>query len=195
MSEPSRVIGLTGQIASGKGEVAKILHRQGAEVIDVDKLAHQLYKPQTQVWQNLVRAFGSKILKRGGEVNRKRLAELAFSHKSRLQELNRIVHPFLKEAVIQKIEEAKHKGKRLIVVDGAVLKEIGLLDYIDEVWVVMASQKIRLKRLLNLGFNKKEAILRLRSQASQEEYRKIADVVILNNGTLKQLHAKIQACL
>ena len=168
-----KIIGLTGPIGSGKNEAAKILYKEGAFIIDVDKVAYTLYGPQLRVWGQLVKAFGSKILNQGGGINRKKLGEIVFSDKRKLRELDRIVHPRLKEAIIQIAEEArqKAKGKRqeaegIIVINAAVLKEIGLIDYVDEVWVVLASAEKRLKRLVRAGFSKEEARRRVESQAS-----------------------------
>ena len=190
-----KVIGLTGPMGAGKDEVVKILRRHMALVIDADEVAHTLYVPQSPVWQELVKTFGSKILMRGGKVNRHKLAEIVFSDKRKLRELNRLVHPYLKQAIIEKIERCKSLvvSCKLIMINAAVLKEIGLLDYVDEVWVVMASKANRLKRLMRSGLKEEEAKKRINSQISQKEYMGIADVVIKNDGTRAQLNAKVQA--
>jgi dephospho-CoA kinase len=193
-----KIIGLTGSIGSGKNEVAKILRRRGAFVIDADKAAHTLYVPQSPVWRELVKAFGLKILFRGEKINRKKLGEIVFSDKQKLQELNRIVHPYLKEEIVKEIEHraqiTEHRTQ-IVVINAAVLKEIGLIDYVDEVWVVVASKEKRLERLLKAGLSKEEAQRRIASQASEEEYQEIADVVIKNEGTVDELNAEVQACL
>jgi dephospho-CoA kinase len=188
----SKIIGLTGPIASGKNEVAKILRRRGAFVIEADEVAHALYKDQSPAWHELVRFFGSKILNRGGKINRKKLGEIVFADKRKLRQLNRIVHPYLKKAIIKIVESRKQNTEhRMIIINAAVLKEIGLVDYADEVWVVVASRAERLRRLLRTGLNRKEANARLRSQMSREEYVRIADVVIRNNGTRRSLKEQV----
>ncbi|MBU0672520.1 MAG: dephospho-CoA kinase [Candidatus Margulisbacteria bacterium] len=187
-----KIIGLTGPIGSGKDAVAKVLRRRGAVIINADKIAHTLYSTQSPVWHELVRVFGSKILNRGGKVNRKKLGEVVFSDKSKLLRLNRIIHPFLREAIIEMVENCKLLvvSCKLIVINAAVLREIGLINCVDEVWVVMSAKDKRLSRLLKQGLNRAEANARLRSQMSQREYLKIADVVIQNNGTLRGLAKK-----
>jgi len=199
LQDVTKIIGLTGPIGSGKNEAAKILRQHGAFVIEADEVAHTLYNTQSPVWHKLVRVFGSKILNRGGKINRKKLGEMVFSDKRKLKQLDRIVHPHLKEAIIHEAEDKRPldvaRGKQLTIINAAVLKEIGLIDYVDEVWVVMAPKEKRLRRLLKVGLSKKEAAERMRSQISQKDYLKLADVVIQNNGTLKQLNAKVQACL
>jgi dephospho-CoA kinase len=192
----SKVIGLTGPIGAGKNEVARTLRRRGALVIDTDEVAHSLYSTQSPVWHELVKAFGAKILKRGGMISRKKLGEIVFSDKRKLRELNRIVHPALKEAIVKMTGDQKTgSGDRIIVINAAVLKGIGLIDQVDEIWVVMAAKATRMKRLVRAGLSKEEARKRIDSQVSQKEYLKMADVVIGNEGTLKQLNAKVQACL
>jgi dephospho-CoA kinase len=203
-----KIIGLTGPIAAGKNEVARILRRLGADVIEVDELAHTLYGAQTPAWSAIVRAFGSKVLKRGGEINRKKLGEIVFADKKQLKNLNSIIHPRLKEEVQKLIASFKlpitsenngkrgtGNGKRLVVINAAVLKEIGLIDLVDEVWVVLASRELRLKRLLKTGFSKEEASQRINAQVPQQEYLKMADLVIRNDGTIKQLNEKVRAGL
>lgn len=196
----SKVIGLTGPIAAGKDQAAKILARRGAFIIDADQAAHRLYEQiQSPLWQELVKHFGSKILLRGGKINRKKLGEIVFSNKKELQALNAIVHPYLKEEVIRILESrqrtAESGTQELIVINAAVLAEIGLLESVDEVWAVLASKEVRLKRLIKAGLSKEAANKRINAQASQKDYLAIADLVIENNGTIKQLHAKISANL
>ena len=210
-----KIIGLTGPIAAGKDEVASILKRQGAVIIDVDKIAHTLYPVQSPIWGELVKTFSSKILKRGGEINRKKLGEIVFADKKNLQLLNRIVHPMLKDAVMRTVTSlqspvASKEGERLetgdqgqttgarrqvTVINAAALKEIGLIDLVDEVWVVLASKENRLKRLIRSGILKEDALKRISVQASQKDYLKIADVLIRNDGTVKQLNEKVRANL
>ena len=202
------IIGLTGPIAAGKNEVARILRRLGAEVIEVDELAHTLYRPQTPVWSEIVRAFGSKVLKRGGEINRKKMGEIVFSDKKQLKVLNNIIHPALKAAVIKIVagyqlpvaskaigKQATGNGKQILVVNAAVLNEIGLIEAVDEVWVVSASKDKRIKRLLKKGLSAEEVRKRIKAQPSQQEYLKLADLVIKNDGTVRQLNEKVRAGL
>ena len=192
--QPGKIIGLTGPIAAGKDEVAKILAKCGAYIIDADQIAHQLYSYPSPVWQELVKTFGSKILMRGGKINRRKLGEIVFSDKKSLKKINEIVHPYLKEAIIQIVESGKQVDSR-IVINAAVLKEIGLLNYVDEVWVVIASKENRLKRLVKSGLSKTEALKRINAQAAQKDYLKQADVVIRNDGTLKQLRDQVEDLL
>ena len=129
---------------------------------------------------------------RGGKINRKKLAEIVFSDKKLLQKLNEIVHPYLKEEIIKIVDSRKSKveNRAPIVINAAVLKEIGLLDVVDEIWVVAASKKTRLKRSIKNGLSKPEALKRMNSQTSQKDYLKMADVVIKNDGSKENLAKK-----
>ncbi|OGB87245.1 dephospho-CoA kinase [candidate division WOR-1 bacterium RIFCSPLOWO2_02_FULL_46_20] len=184
-----KILGLTGSMGAGKDTVAKILARRGAMVIDADKVAHMLYAPQTAVWREIVKTFGSKILNRGGAINRHKLGEIVFADKKKLRELNRIVHPALKKEVKTIIKNSSLLTAHfsLIVVNAAVLKEIGLVDYVDEVWVVTAPKETRLKRLIKTGLSKQAALRRINSQSSKKDYLKVADRVIRNHGTIREL--------
>jgi dephospho-CoA kinase len=190
--QPS-IIGLTGPLAAGKDTVAKILQKQGAYIINVDQLAHALYVSQSPVWRELLITFGSKILNRGGSVNRKKLGNVVFADRDKLAALNHIVHPYLKDAVIMEIERLRQEENTpsILVVNAALLEEIGLTPLVDEVWVVIASQANRLKRLLRKNLGKKAASLRMRTQKGQKAYLALADVVIRNNGTLKSLEKQV----
>ncbi|MFA4906201.1 MAG: dephospho-CoA kinase [Candidatus Margulisiibacteriota bacterium] len=181
------IIGLTGPMGAGKSEVAKILKRQGYFIIDADQVAHQLYTPQSPIWSELVKAFGARILNRGGNINRRKLGEIVFADKDKLEQLNRIVHPGLREE-IRKLTIENRKLKIGINAALPVLFE-GLA---DKVWVVTASKEKRLRRLVKNGSTKAQALKRMRSQLNQSAYLKLADVVIKNEGTLKQLVQQVR---
>lgn len=186
------IIGLTGPSAAGKDEVVKLFRRRGATIIDADRLAHQLYSSQTPLWRELVQAFGSKILARGGEINRKKLAELVFTDKKNIQLLNKLVHPRLKEKIVQLIASYQ-SSCQLIVINAAVLQEIGLLESIDQVLVVLAPKETRLKRMLRSGLSRAEAFRRIGAQRGQSGYLRIADFVIKNDGSRRALARKFSA--
>lgn len=188
----TKIIGLTGPIGAGKNEVAKLLKRRGAFIIDADRLAHTLYSTQSAIWRELVRVFGSRILNRGGTINRKKLGEMVFADKNQLKKLNRIIHPLLREAIVLIAAEKRAEGAKLIVINAAVLKEIGLIDQVDEVWLVTADREKRSRRLLKSGLSKKQAETRLNAQMSQREYLKLADIVIRNDNSLKRLAEQVK---
>ena len=190
-----KIIGLTGPIASGKNCVAGVLRRRGAYVIDADEIGHSLLTSQSDIWKDLVRTFGSKILMSGGKVNRKKLSQIVFSDPKLLKKLNSIMHPRMREE-IRKVVRGQLSGvsktKKMIVINAAVLKEMGLIPLVDEVWVVIASKKKRLGRLLKQGLSKEDALKRIKAQMADGSYRKMADKVIENNGTIKRLALQVR---
>ena len=185
------IIGLTGPIASGKNEVCKILRRRGAYVIDADKIGHEVMRPQSDVWHALVKTFGSKILKPGGGINRRKLGEIVFGNPRLLKKLNKITHPAMKEEVIRESRKQKAVSSKLIIINAAVLKEIGFIPTVDQVWIVLAGKKKRLNRLVKKGLSREKALARIKAQKADREYLKIADVVIRNDFNIKKLKVKV----
>ena len=182
-------------MGAGKSEVAKILKRRGFFVIDADRLAHELYIPQSPVWCELVKAFGSRILNRGGAVNRRKLGEIVFNDRKKLDKLNQIMRPGLREEIEHRAQSMpclpagrEHRTQGAII--NAALPQLfeGLA---DKIWVVVASKEKRLRRLIKNGSTRAQALKRMGAQLSQAEYLKLADVVIKNEGSLKQLKQQV----
>jgi dephospho-CoA kinase len=185
------IIGLTGPIASGKNTVAKMFARRGAFVIDADTIGHKAIAPQSKAWHEIVKAFGSKVLNRGGAVNRRKLARIVFSKPSLLKKLDKISHPEMRKMISGRLKLAKMSGKKHIVVNAALLEEIKLFSMVDKVILVLAGRGLRLKRLLRSGMSRQEALARIRTQRSDQSYRKTADFVIDNNRTIDDLKKKV----
>jgi dephospho-CoA kinase len=183
------VIGLTGPIASGKDTVAKMLSRHGAYVINADDVGHRVIEPQSKAWHGIVKTFGVAVLNRGGKVNRKKLGRLVFGSHKLLKKLDAIVHPEMKRIIKKTIKQSK---KKIVVVNAAVLAEMGLLPLVGKVIVVLASEKARLKRLIKAGLSRADAAARIRSQTGASGYRRIADIVITNDKTLEDLREKVE---
>jgi dephospho-CoA kinase len=189
----AKIIGLTGPIASGKNEVARLFRRHRACVIEVDRMAHTLYAPQTSVWRQLIKRFGTNILVKGGKINRVKLAKIVFADAAALKFLNQVVHPLLYDLIHEEITLAQARGEKIIVVNAALLKEIGLEKLVEEVWVVMAKAVVRRLRLLKNGLTPKEVRQRLASQRSTKDYLAGAAVILDNNATLTALKKKFEA--
>jgi dephospho-CoA kinase len=191
----SIVIGLTGPIASGKDTAAKMFGRRGALVIDADKIGHQVIAPQTKAWHEIIRVFGSKVLNRGGVINRKKLAKIVFSDPAALRKLNGITHPEMRRVISEKIRAARQSKKRYIVVNAAILEKMKLSPLVDKVVVVSAGEKTRVKRLVRSGLSKQEAVARIRSQEKDSAYRRIADFVIDNSKKIVDLKENVKRIL
>lgn len=182
-------VGLTGGIGSGKSEVAKRLGAHGAIVIDADKIAREVVEPGTPGLERVVAEFGPEVLHEDGSLNRERLGSIVFADKQRLAALNGIVHPLVGARVAELQEAAP--ADAIVVYDVPLLTENNLASMYDVVIVVDASDEIRLHRLTRLrGMSEADAKARIAAQATREERLKIADIVIVNEGTLDDLHTR-----
>ena len=187
------VIGLTGGILSGKSTISGMLAEKGAIIIDADKIGHEAYKPYTKTWQELRYAFGDGILKKNGEIDRKRLGEIVFADPDTLIRLNRIVHPRMREMVREEIDCLKVEGVDVLVLEAAVLIEAGWTDLVDEVWVTVAPEQVVIKRLQERGgLSEEQARARIRSQISTEERAKHADIKIDTDCELSEVRARVE---
>ncbi|HPL54635.1 MAG TPA: dephospho-CoA kinase [Bacillota bacterium] len=187
------VIGLTGGIASGKSTVSAKLKELGAAIIDVDILARSVVSKGEIAYNRIIQCFGESILLPNGEINRKRLGSIVFSDKKKLALLNGITHPEIISRVKERIRELKTAGNSVIVVDAAILIEMGLYKYVDSVWVVAADREIQIKRLIERDkFDYRDSEKRINSQFTDDARKKYADIVIDNNESIETLSKKIE---
>lgn len=194
MGEQLRTIGLTGGIGSGKSTVAKMLAALGAEVINADLVGHEVYRPGTPGFEQVVAAFGREIVAEDGTIDRRKLGALVFGKPEALAELNRIVHPLIAAAVRQKIAARRAAGSRVpIVLEAAVLIEANWIPLVDEVWVVTAAPAAVIERVQSeRGLPAQQIEARMKAQISDEERRTHAQVVIENTGSLEELRARVE---
>jgi len=188
-----KVIGLTGGIGSGKSAVARLLAELGAIIIDADKRGHEALKRDTEVWHEVVAAFGQQILTPAGNINRRKLGEIVFGNPASLLKLNQIMHPRMYERVTAQIEEYRRRGVGVVVLEAPLLLEAGWASLVDEVWVTVAAGATVLRRLQErTGLSESESLARIRSQLPVEERVNRADVVINTDGELDELEAKVR---
>ena len=184
------VIGLTGNIGSGKSTVLRMLEQLGAKVIDADNLAHEVMRKGTSVWQAIVDAFGDEILTPGGVIDRKRLGSLVFDDREALERLENIVHPAVDERFREIIQEA---DEQVIVVEAVKIIESGIYPELSALWLVTCPAEERLRRLLETrGVNEEEVRERLKAQMTEEKQAQLADVVIDNSGTPPQTWEQVR---
>jgi dephospho-CoA kinase len=187
-----KVIGLTGGIGTGKSTVAKFLAEMGAVILDADKVGHEVLKPGTQGWQEVVAAFGNQILNPDGTINRLRLGEIVFESTDSLHQLNRITHTRIHDLVKSQIEEYRRQGVAVLILEAPLLLEANWTSIVDEVWVTVSSEPTVLKRLRErTGLSQTESLARIRSQLSAEERTKRADVVINTDCKLNELRDRV----
>lgn len=183
------LIGLTGNIASGKSSVGKLLKENGLPVIEADRIGWEILE-RKEIIQEILDVFGN-ILK-DGKVDRKKLGNIVFSNKRKLRIFNAIVHPPLLQKLKREID--KRSGK-VIVVNAALIFEWEIEHWFDKIILVTAEKKKRIDRLLKNNLTRKEAIQRINSQMDEKEKIKKSDFIIENNGTKTQLKEKILSIL
>jgi len=186
------VIGITGNLGSGKSTVCQILARLGATVLDADELGHEAYRPHSQTWQELITTFGKDILKPDEEIDRQKLGQIVFSHPNALAQLNRIVHPETYRMAQERIENLRRQGAKALALEATLLIEAGWLDLVNEVWLVVTPESVVIHRLISHeGINESQILARLKSQMPVEEKMKYADEIIYNDSDTSQLETKV----
>ncbi len=183
------VIGLTGPIGAGKTTVAGMLRELGAKVLDADAIARDEQLRGTVGYSAIVQRFGTEVLGEDREVDRKKLADVVFTDPRKLEQLEQILHP----RVIARVLEARKMlpGDAVMAVEAIKLLESSLRRVCDQVWVVVAPQEVALGRLAGRGIPEQEAARRLRNQASDEEFRAAADVIITNDEDREATRAQV----
>ncbi|GAA3083192.1 dephospho-CoA kinase [Streptosporangium carneum] len=183
-------VGLTGGIGSGKSEVSRRLSARGAVVIDADKIAREVVEPGTGGLARIVALFGPGVLREDGSLDREGLGSIVFADSDKLASLNAVVHPLVGARVAELQSQADKDA--IVVYDVPLLAENNLAPMYDVVIVVDAADETRLDRLVRLrGMAEGDARARLAAQASREDRLRIADVVVPNEGSLKELEARV----
>jgi dephospho-CoA kinase len=216
------LIGLTGGIACGKSTVLAMLQERGAQVIDADRVTHELQRPGEVVYTQIVAAFGQEILSAPGgpmtqasaqrAIDRKKLGAIVFADPEALRRLERIVHPAVHAKIMAWLDqvaarsevgrqEARESGgagdegtPSVAVIDAVKLLEAGWKSVCDAVWVVTCAPEEQLRRLMSTrGLSEAEARARIAAQPPQASRVALADVVIDNSGTLEATRAQVDA--
>ena len=199
-------VGLTGGVACGKSTVAKMFADLGAQVVDADSIAHELYRPGQDVYEELVKRFGQEIVKPDGEIDRAKLAAAAFDG-GRVEELNKIVHP----AVIRQQDRwmrelAARDPHAVAIVEAALIFEAGVKDHFDKIMVVICKPAQKVTRFAErTGRNEADARAdvdrRTKAQIPDEEKARRADFVIDNSGSVEEtrhqverIYAELKSC-
>lgn len=186
MKQNKFIIGLTGGSGAGKGEVAKILSKLGADIICADAVAHGIMKKDASpAFELIVAAFGKSVIGSDGEICRKALREIVFYDKSKLTRLTSLLNPIITDAILNTSSESKAK---FVVIDAPLLIPSGLNAHCDVVIGVFAPKKLRIERICKRdGLSEAEALARLDNQMSDNELRPCVDFEINNEYTFEEL--------
>jgi len=187
-------LGITGGIASGKSVVSSMLRELGFQVIDADRLAHQLTEPGQSAYDELVEEFGPGILAPDRRVDRTALAALVFADRAKLERLNAIVHPRVEAATFEQFSEWQRAGMLdAAFVEAALLVEAGFHRRLDGLVVAWCRPEQQLERLTARGFSEAEARMRIASQMPVEEKLRHATERIDCSGTLRETRREVEA--
>jgi dephospho-CoA kinase len=183
------VIGLTGNIATGKSMVRRMLEHLGAYTIDADALSHRVISKGAPGYQPVLDRFGTWLLDKDGQINREKLGRLVFSDGQALAQLEDIIHPHVNQAVELLASRANQK---VIVIEAIKLLETHLRSKCDTIWVTDASQEVQVERLVRKrGMTPEDALQRVHSQSAQKEKLAAAKVVITNNSSFDELWKQV----
>ncbi|MBB3081980.1 dephospho-CoA kinase [Geodermatophilus sabuli] len=183
-------MGLTGGIGSGKSTVAGLLAARGAWIVDADRIAREVVEPGTPGLAAVVEAFGPGVLTAEGTLDRPALAAIVFADPAARATLDGIVHPLVRARAAEVVAAAPPDA--VVVQDVPLLVETGQAASYDLVLVVETDPETRVRRLVQRGLTEDDARARIAAQATDEQRRAVADVVLDNSGTAAELEAQVE---
>ena len=191
---------ITGGIGSGKSTVSAALETRGAKLVDADEVVRELQRPNGEIFTNLVQEFGEIIINEDGQLNRQKLADIAFSDPEDLEKLNKIVHPAVGKEMAKRRNAFIRQGYIVLVDIPLLVTSEGTLarkeyqDFTGKI-VIDCDEKIAVARLVKFrGFREDDAWARIDKQASRKQRLEFADFVIDNNGDNDSLELQIDSC-
>jgi dephospho-CoA kinase len=191
-----KIIGITGGIGSGKSVVLNIIKDiPGVFTIEADALGHQLFEPGETVYKLVVDAFGEEILSEDKRIDRRTLGSIVMNDEKSLEKLNLIVHPKVKEYIINDIE-AKKKDYQFYFIEAALLIQDGYKEICDEIWYIYADRETRIQRLIEgRGFTKEKAESYMDNQPADEYFISNSDRILDNSKSTDELKENVLALM
>lgn len=192
----TKILGITGGIASGKSTADVFFREKQIPVIDCDQIAHDILNKGEKGYELVLKQFGMNILKSDQSINRSALGQIVFDDEKQLETLNRITHPLIFQEIQAKIALNNPSKNSLVVVDAPVLFEANGQKYCDFTLLIAIPESLQMKRLmLRDRLSKGAALKRIRSQMPLSQKEKLADFVINNTGTKQDLKSKLEQLL
>lgn len=186
-------IGLTGGISSGKSTITSWFLEKGIIVLDADQIVRQLQKPGSQLLYDLAHEFGPSVILENGELARDVLGSIIFHDEAAKQKLNAMIHPLVKQKLVEGIEQAKARGEQLVVLDVPLMFESGFESLVDRTLVVYVPREIQVKRLMKRDqIDESYALAKINSQMSLEKKRDLADYVLNNEYSIRELRTQFE---
>jgi len=190
----TKILGLTGGIASGKSTVSKYFASLNIPIVDADLVAREVMRAGSPAVKDIREEFGEEVLLENGEINREYLGELVFTYPEKRKQLNEIVQGRIRTEIADQTKALLEKNPPLIILDIPLLYEETYETEVDEVMVVYVDADVQKERLLkrNTDLTEEDALNRILSQIPLAEKAKLADVLIDNNGTIEQTLAQVR---
>ncbi|WP_033153719.1 dephospho-CoA kinase [Streptococcus equinus] len=191
----TKIIGITGGIASGKSTVVDEVRKHGYQVIDADQVVHELQAKGGKLYQALLDWLGDGILKLDGELDRQKLGQMIFASKEMLTKSSQIQNGIIRQELARRRDELA-KSQEVFFMDIPLLIERDYVDWFDDIWLVFVDEKIQLERLvLRNHLTREEAQKRIASQMSTEAKKTFADKLLDNSGDIATLKEKVAELL
>lgn len=186
------ILGVTGSVGTGKSTVSRLFEKKGAIRVDADHLAHEAIQKGKTPYRSVIRFFGKEILRKGGVIDRGRLARVVFKDRKKLEELNARIHPFVLRRMKEEIRKALRRKKRaFVVVEVPLLHEKRLSGMFDKVLTVSCTASVRKKRWVQQGRLLRELKERCASQLPLSYKVKHSDFIIDNSGSVRETRAQV----
>ena len=189
------VLGITGGVGCGKSTLLSMLEKKkGAKVILADNLGHEVMKPGTECYEQIVTLLGSSILDEKGHIKREKMAQIIYGDDEKRRQVNEIVHPSVKKEIKERIR--MWQAEPLVVVETALMFESGCDAYCDEVWGIFTDQEIRIDRLSkSRGYSREKSLSIMQKQMSYEELKQKCSHVLFNDEDPDKLWEQIKELL
>ncbi|GAF14982.1 dephospho-CoA kinase [Bacillus sp. JCM 19046] len=189
-------IGLTGGIASGKSLVSSYLKDKGYPVVDADIIAKRVVEPASPALDQIKAVFGQGMIDESGQLDRKKLGSVIFSDQTKREQLNKIVHPFVRSEMKREADEYEQNGHKVIFLDIPLLIENKLEYLVDQTWVVYVDQLTQLNRLITRDqSSEEEALQRINAQQSLEQKKAFATIVIDNRESKEETYRQVDEAI
>lgn len=187
----TKIIGITGGIASGKSTVVAEIRKQGYQVIDADQVVHELQEKGGKLYQTLVEWLGNNILQENGELDRQKLGQVIFGNREMMAKSSRLQNEIIRQELANRRNQL-FQTEEVFFMDIPLLIELDYMDWFDEVWLVYVDEKTQLDRLVMRNhYTRSEAQKRIASQMSTEAKEAYADKILDNRGNLQELKEQI----
>ena len=188
-----KVIGLTGNIGSGKSTVAEMFRQLGAKIIDADSIARKIVEPGQRTWKEIKDVFGDEVISSDQSIDRQKLGDIVFNDVSKRELLDNITHPKIFDEINNLVNEYEKDHSNVVIIEAAlIIEKGGLLDLIDKLILVVVDEDTQTKRIkLRDDIPSDQIQSRIKSQMQISEKKKYADYIIDNNGSVLKTRTQV----